>query len=297
MNKALLSGVSAVVIWSYLAVTIAMLGNIPPFEILCFSMVTGSMLTSIQLTIQKRWHLMRAPIEMWVVGSLFLAGMNITYICAFKFAPPVHAKMIYYMWPLFVVIGGAIFFKEKLTSRRIFGIALCVLSMFTLHFDHFQVPGGVSLEHMYGYGFAVAGSILSAVYNLVSKKHATLPSQIVGLYAGIGAILSLTGHILFEKTVVPSKFELVLLVLMGISAHWIAYQAWDRAVKNLESWKICVIAYLTPSLSVAFLIIAGFGVLSWPVCLSCSLLFVGSIIASFKPKKDRRHSEVGAIAG
>ena len=196
-----------------------------------------------------------------------------------------HAKIIYYIWPLFVFIGGAVFFKEKLTLRHILGISLCVVPMFALHFDHFQSAGGVTLQHMYGYGFAIAGAIVSAVYNLVSKKHSTVPSQIVGLYAGFGSILSLTGHVLFEKTVVPSKFELMLLLLMGVSSHWASYQSWDRAVKNLESWKVCVIAYFTPSLSVAFLIIAGFGVFSWPVAISCMLLFTGSILASIKPKK------------
>ena len=285
IKNPLLFGFIAIFIWSYLAVVTTMLGNIPPFEILCCSMVIGCTLTCIQLTIQNKWHLMRAPIEMWVVGSIFLSGLNILYICAFKFAPPVHAEIIYYIWPLFVAIGGAVFFKEKLTVKHIIGIALCVIAMLVLHFDHFQSAGGVTLQHMYGYGFAIVGSIVSAAYTLVSKKHSAVPSQIVGLYAGFGSILSLTGHVLFEKTVVPSKFECMLLLLMGVSAHWASYQSWDRAVKNLESWKLCVMAYFTPSLSVTLLIIAGLGVFSWPVAISCILLFAGSILASTKPKK------------
>ena len=280
LKNPVLCGLIAISIWSYLAVVITMLSNIPPFEMLFFSTTVGFTLTSIQITIQKRWHTIKAPLDMWVVGSLFLVGTNLLYVSAFQFAPPVHAELINYIWPLFVVIGGAVFFKEKLTLKHKIGIALCVSSMLALHFDQLQTVHGVTLRNMYGYGFALAGAVVCSVYTLVSKKHRTVPNQIVGMYAGAGAILSLIGHVLFEETVIPSNFELMLLVLLGASAHWLSYQAWDRAIKNLEAWKICVIAYFTPSFSVSLLIIAGFGVFSWPLAASCVLLFVGSILAS-----------------
>tara|TARA_B110000459_G_C16576511_1_gene479022 strand:- start:200 stop:1108 length:909 start_codon:yes stop_codon:yes gene_type:complete len=286
MKNPVLLGFIAIFIWSYLAVIITMLSNIPPFEMLSFSLIIGGALTAIQLTMQKSWHLMRAPLPMWIVGATCLSGTNILYISAFQFAPPVHAEIINYIWPLFVVIGGTFFFREKLTRQHIIGIALCVVSLFLLHFDHFQNIGGVTLRNMYGYGFALAGAFVCATYNLVSKKHATVPSQIVGLYAGLGAILTLLGHFIFENNVVPSMFELMLLVIMGVSAHWISFQAWDKAVKNLEAWKISVIAYFTPALSVALLTISGFGVFSWPVVFSCICLFAGSILASMKRKEE-----------
>jgi drug/metabolite transporter (DMT)-like permease len=285
VKNPVICGVIAISIWAYLAVVVTMLGNIPPFEMLCFSLIIGCAFTSTQLTIQKRWHLMKAPKEMWLVGATCLAGTNILYISAFKFAPPVHAEIINYIWPLFVVIGGTIFFKEKLTRQHIIGIALCIVSLFTLHFDHFQNIHGVTLQNLYGYGFALAGAVVCSIYTLVSKKYSTVPNQIVGLYAGLGAILTLIGHFLFEKNVMPSMSELTLLIFMGASAHWASYQAWDRAVKNLEAWKISVIAYFTPALSVALLTIAGFGVFSWPVVLSCVFLFAGSILASMQYRK------------
>lgn len=280
LARPVLCGFISISIWSYLAVVITMLGNIPPFEMLFFSTAIGFTLTSIQITMQKRWHIIRAPLDMWVAGSLFLVGTNLLYVSAFQFAPPVHAELINYIWPLFVVIGGSVFFKEKLTPKHMIGIALCVLSMFALHFDHLQNIHGVTLRHMYGYGFALMGAVTCSAYTLVSKKHATVPNQIVGMYAGAGAVLCLIGHVLFEKTVVPSNFEFMLLVLLGASAHWISFQTWDRAIKNLEAWKICVIAYFTPSFSVTLLIVAGFGVFSWPLAMSCALLFVGSVLTS-----------------
>ncbi len=286
MKSPLLFGLIAVFIWGYLSVLIVMLGNIPPFEMLCCSMTIGFICTSVQLTMQKSWHLMKAPTEMWVSGVIGLSGLNILYISSFQFAPPVHAEIIYYIWPLFIAIGGSIFFKEKLNSRHIMGIALCVLSLFMLHFDNLQTVGGVTLKNMYGYGFAAMGAIASAAYALYSKKYATVPSQIVGLYAGFGAILSLIGHLLFETTVIPSNFELMLFVPLGISYHWASFQALDRAVKHLEACKVSVIAYFAPPLSVTCLTLAGFAVFSWPIVFSCICLFAGSILASVRKKEE-----------
>lgn len=280
LKSPLLAGFVAIFIWSYVAVVIVRLGNLPPFEVLCSSMLIGGAATSLQLTLQHNWHLMRAPLEVWLSGPVLLAGMNITYLCAFKFAPPVHAELIYYLWPLFVAIGGWVFFNEKIAPRQILGIALCMFSMLVLHLKNFSKVDDINSKTNYGYGFALAGSVISAVYTLISKKHAAIPNQIVGLYAGLGSILSLIGHFVSEKTVMPSALEIMLLVLMGISAHWISYQAWDRAVKNLEAWKVCIVAYFTPSLSVTLLILFGFGEFSWNIVAACALLFSGSMLTN-----------------
>ena len=284
MKNPTIAGIMVTFIWAYITVLVTVLSNLPPLEVLCFSTTIGFFLTSAQLTIQKRWHLIKASAAMWLSGSLCLFGMNVFYINAFHFAPPVHAEIINYIWPLFVAVGGAVFFKEKLTYRHIFGLVLCVMSLFVLHFDQFQSSSGIVLSHVYGYICALMAAVSCSVYILVSKKHDTVPSQIVGIYAGIGAVLSFFGHVLFEKTVVPSQFQLLMLLLLGASSHWLAYQLWDYAIKNLKTWKICVISYFTPVLSVIFLTLAGFGLFSWPVATSCLLLFAGSMLASLKFK-------------
>jgi drug/metabolite transporter (DMT)-like permease len=285
VKKPIILSIMVVFIWAYLSVVVTMLGNIPPFEVLCFSTTIGFVITSIQLTMQKNWKLIKAPAEMWVIGTLFLFGSSVFYISAFHFSPPVHAELINYTWPLLVVIGGTVFFKEKLMPRHMFGLALCVISLFALHFDQLQSTGGVTFKHMYGYASALMGAISYSIYVLVSKKHNTVPSQIVGMYAGIGSVLALTGHLLFEKTIVPSQSELMLLLLLGASSYCFAYQVWDHAIKKLEAWKICVISYFTPVLSVILLTLSDFGVFSWPVVASCGLLFIGSILASIKSKE------------
>ena len=85
--------------------------------------------------------------------------------------------------------------------------------------------------YMLGYFFAFFGAILWAIYITFSRLMQKVPSEMVGLYCGIGAIISLLFHLNFEKFIMPSNLELSLCIIMGLAGGGLAYQLWDLGIK------------------------------------------------------------------
>ncbi len=59
---------------------------------------------AIRLTLLKRWHLLKQPLMIWIIGIIGICGSDIAYITAVKYAPPAHVDFIDYLWPFLVIL-------------------------------------------------------------------------------------------------------------------------------------------------------------------------------------------------
>ena len=112
-------GYSGLVLWSLSPLMVAQLNNIPTFEILTIALSISFFVIAVKLTVQKQWQRIKQPLLIWLVGVIGIYGNDLTYIAAFKYAPPAHVDLINYLWPIFVILGSGLLPSEKFTYRHL----------------------------------------------------------------------------------------------------------------------------------------------------------------------------------
>src|SRR3954451_22991542 len=122
-GRATLIGISAILMWALLAPLTALTGALPPFQTVAVAFAIGG-LTGLCGPLAGGRHpvrSMRQPAAVWLlnVGGLF--GFHFLYFLSLKSAPAVEAKLINYMWPLFIVLFSALLPGERLRWWHIAG--------------------------------------------------------------------------------------------------------------------------------------------------------------------------------
>ncbi|MEX0583060.1 MAG: EamA family transporter, partial [Sneathiella sp.] len=106
-------------------------------------------------------------------------------------------------------------------------------------------------------------------------------SDVIGLFCGITAVLSLGAHLLFEATLWPQNTLQWLAVLgLGLGPVGAAFFLWDRGMKHGDIQSLGVLSYLSPLLSTLILLIMGVASFSWSLILGCLLITIGALVGS-----------------
>src|SRR4030088_3516744 len=121
-RTATLIGLTAILMWSLLAVRTVATGKIPAFQLAAMTFAIGA-LTGF-LTWIGRPQAIRAlrqqPLA-WIVGVGGLFGYHALYFLALRFAPPAEAGLLNYLWPLLIVLFSSLLPGERLAAHPIFG--------------------------------------------------------------------------------------------------------------------------------------------------------------------------------
>jgi drug/metabolite transporter (DMT)-like permease len=159
-----------------------------------------------------------------------VCGSDAAYMFAALKAPIIHVDLIDYIWPCLATLFVSFLPNEKFKFKNIFCCVLGLLGIMILFYDK-NLTNKYYGTYVQGYFFAFFGAFLWAVYIAFSRFMKQVPSEMVGLYCGIGAVISLFFHIFFENFVIPSNLELFLCITMGLAGGGLAYQLWDLGIK------------------------------------------------------------------
>lgn len=279
-RRATLVGAGAVFLWGSLAVLTTLTGDVPPFQI-----VATAFLVAFGLSLIKR-VVLREPLaapfrqsaKAWFIGIGGLFGYHFLVFLALKTAPPVQANLINYLWPLLIVLFSALLPGEKLKVRHIGGALMGFAGAGLL------VTGGGSLslspDHLPGYAAALGAAFIWASYSVASSRLTTVPTDAIGAFCLVAALLSVAAHLAFETTVVPSPGEWLALVALGLGPAGGAFFLWDWGLKRGNVRALGGIAYAAPLFSTALLIVLGPAVLTISVVISAGLIMGGAILAA-----------------
>ncbi|MCH9644309.1 MAG: EamA family transporter [Gammaproteobacteria bacterium] len=255
-KKGTLFGYVALIFWACSALLASSVTRIPTFEVLSVAFSVSFGATAIVLTIKKKWHQVRQPLTLWVIGMVGVYGNDALFVAAFKYAPAAHVDLINYLWPIIVILLAGLLPKEKLSPKHLMGalLGLCGAALIILHKTglHAHYP-----HYMYGYLLALFDAIVWSIYTIAARYYKAVPSTMIGMYCGCGLVLSLFAHFSFEHTVVPHLNELLIMIVFGLTSQGSAYYLWDYGVKNGNFKLLSVLSYLNPVISIALLIAYG----------------------------------------
>jgi drug/metabolite transporter (DMT)-like permease len=279
-RTATLIGLTAILMWSLLAVLTVATGKIPAFQLAALTFAIGALVGF--LTWFGRPGAARAfrqPPLAWIVGVGGLFGYHALYFLALRFAPLAEAGLLNYLWPLLIVMFSALLPGERLAAHHIVG-ALLGLAGTVLLFAG-SSSGGFTSDQAPGLIAAFVAAFVWAAYSVMSRRLKSVPTDAVAGFCLATALLAAAVHGLVEVTVWPDRpSQWLAIAALGIGPVGAAFYAWDIGMKRGDIRVLGAASYATPLLSTAFLILAGFATPSASIAIAALLIAGGGLIAA-----------------
>ncbi len=247
MATPLLAAAGAILLWSTLASLGLALAHLPPF------LLTGCALSIGALPGLMRWRLWRVPARTLALGVAGLFGFHFLLFLALRFAPPVEANLVNYLWPLLIVLMTPLLLPGWRLRPRHVVAALIGLAGASLAIG--VAPTAMDPRASLGFALAAGSALTWACYSLLVRRVAPFSSWAIGGFALASGALALACHALFEPRAVLSPGDGWKLVALGLGPMGAAFYLWDIAMKRGDPRVVGVLAYATPVLSTALLLV------------------------------------------
>lgn len=220
---------------------------------------------------------MQQPAIVWIVGLVCVTGNNFVYIFGFQYAPPEQVDLINFLWPIMVVVVAGFLPKEKFSMTSIISALLGFIGVYILLLSD-EGTAAFQPQYLTGYIFGALSAITWTIYTLFSRTRKEVPCEMVGLFSGFGFLISLTNHLAFEETIIPTTTELMTLTFMGVTTYGTAFALWDYGVKKGNLKFLSTLSYGTPIASIGLLVIFGYSAPTGSLAISCLLVVIGSTL-------------------
>jgi drug/metabolite transporter (DMT)-like permease len=280
-RTATLIGLTAILMWSLLAVLTVATGKIPAFQLAAMTFAIGALVIG-PLTWIWRPEAIRAlwqPPLAWIVGVGGLFGYHALYFLALRFAPPAEAGLLNYLWPLLIVVFSSLLPGERLAPHHIIGALLGLAGTVLLFAGNGS--GGFAPGQVPGLIAAFVAAFVWAAYSVMSRKLRSVPTDAVAGFCAATALLATLVHGAVEVTVWPDGLaQWLAIVALGVGPVGAAFYAWDIGMKRGDIRVLGAASYATPLLSTSFLILAGFAKPSVGLAIAAVLIAGGGLIAA-----------------
>jgi len=267
-----LAALGAILLWSTLATFGVALEHLPPLFLTGYALTLGALPG---LPHVRRW---RVPATTLLLGVGGLFGFHFLLFLALRFAPPVEANLVNYLWPLLIVALTPLLLPGwHLELRHIVG---AVIGFAGAALAIGAAPGTFTPVAMLGFVFAAGSAGVWACYSLLTRRVANFSSWAIGGFALASGLLALALHWVFETPAAMRAGDAWLLLLLGLGPMGSAFYLWDIAMKRGDPRVIGVLAYATPLLSTALLVLVTGRALTPTLALATLLVVAAAVIAS-----------------
>jgi len=164
-----LAVILAVVATAFSAI-LTKLATAPPLAIAFYRLAfTVLLLSPLALSVDGRSELKkihRLDLAMATLAGAFLSLHFSVWITSLNYTSVASSTVLVTMQPLFVVVGGFFFLKEKLNLRGLAGAVITLAGSVLIGVNDFQVGGGA----LRGDILAFSGAVFVAVYILIGRR-------------------------------------------------------------------------------------------------------------------------------
>lgn len=285
VQRATCIGSISIILWGALALFTRLTdGQIPPFQMMAMTFSIAFILMSLRWWRQGHLGLrhLRQPKLAWLLGVGGYFGYHFCYFVAMTKAPAVEVSLLAYLWPLLIVLFAALLPGENFRLKYLLGALIALLGCGIL-----IGKGGVEFQSEYitGYLLALTCAFIWSGYSVASRLVSAVPTDAVGWFCAVTAILALLCHLAWEPTVWPSTgTQWAGIIGLGLGPVGIAFFTWDYGVKHGNLQLLGILAYAAPLISVLLLVAAGEAQVSWTLVLACIAIVSGSALAGINWK-------------
>lgn len=238
-----------------------------------------------------REELKAAMPVMLSVGGIM--GLNwAALFSAYKFCGVSVATLCYYMAPVITIVLCTVLLKERLTGRKIFGIAIAVAGMVLVN----GTGSGGGTNPALGIGLALMAAVIYACVVTVNKASLRI-SRVTPMesttYELLGAAISSGIYALLSESfeaVNPGLKGALAMALLGVVHTGLAYIFYFGSIPKLPGHTLAVLSYFDPVSALFFSAIflsERMNLLQWTGAL---LVLGGAAISQLQ----RRKKDAGA---
>jgi drug/metabolite transporter (DMT)-like permease len=131
--------------------------------------------------------------------------------------------------------------------------------------------------------FAFVAAIIWATYSLLSKR-VEFSTAGVGTFGLVSGLMAIAAHLLFEPQTQLALPDWPLLLLLGLGPLGLSFYLWDYALKTGNPQRIGLIAYLTPLISTALLLLVT-GISLSPLLAIAAVMIIAAALFGSRTKK------------
>ncbi|MFL7869545.1 MAG: EamA family transporter RarD [Anaerolineales bacterium] len=246
MNKGIWYALGAYVLWGLFPIYWKWLHDVPALQVIGHRIGWSFILLMIVILATKQWKRLRATLTWRVLGIYLVAGLLLSvnwlvYVWGVNAGHIVETSLGYFINPLFSVLLGMIFLKERLRPLQWLPVGLAALGVIYLTWAYGSLPWiALSLTFSFGfYGLVKKLSPLGSLYGL------TLETGLVFLPAlGYLIFAETTGQGAFGHSGFVSDF---LLVCSGVVTA-VPLLMFASAARRIPLTMIGIMQYIAPTL-------------------------------------------------
>ncbi|UPY39427.1 DMT family transporter [Sediminicoccus sp. KRV36] len=272
----MLAGLGALLLWAFLALLSTLAQGLPPLQLTAMSFAVAAAIGLLVVALRGEWQALHQRPLVWAHGVGGLFGYHALYFAALAHAPAVEANLLNYLWPLLIVLLSAPLLGLRLGSRRLAGVALGFAGCALLLGGGARFPA----EAWFGFLCALAAALVWALYSVIAKRLADVPTGAVAGFCAGAALLALLAHLAFEPSVMPDARQALAVLLLGLGPVGAAFFLWDLGMKRGDPRLLGTLAYAVPVASTLLLIMAGAGGFTWQLGLALLLVAGGGWLAA-----------------
>ncbi|OGB72009.1 MAG: permease [Burkholderiales bacterium RIFOXYC12_FULL_65_23] len=282
--KSDLLALAAIALWGTLATLGVELAHVPPFLLTGLGLLAGSL---IALPLSRlRLQAWKVPLPTLLVGIYGLFGFHWLLFLALRHAPAVEANLINYLWPLGMVVLAPLFLPGvRLHGRHVMAALLGFAGAAIAILGRGGEASSSDSGFQPGYLLALASAFVWASYSLLTRRVPAFPTAAVGSFALVSGLLSLACHALLEPATALSAGDVALIALLGLGPLGGAFFLWDAAIKCGDPRRIGLLAFITPLLSTALLLLSTGQALRWNIALAAALVVGAAVWGSRSPQR------------
>ena len=240
----------------------------PSGMIACARAVIGAAFLFL-LLVMRRHSMDQKMLKKYLVpllaSGICLGGNWVLLFEAYRHATVAVATVCYYMAPVFAMLAAAIFFRERLTGKKIFCILLACGGMLLVSgILDTQIKGVAGI--LFGLGAAVlyaAVMLLGRFLTEIDSYDRTIVQLLVSVVA-VG-IYSLVMEEPTKITFCLRSHAIILLLIIGVLHTGIAYALYFDSIGKLPTQTVAIFSFLDPVVS----IILSVFFLQEPLTLRC----------------------------
>ena len=256
-KTAVLSLILVMTIWgSAFAITKATLSTMPPilFALLRFAVASLVLLPIAQLRGGRAK--IRTPIALPTIVLMGLTGVTLYYVgynISLSYISASQAVLIQSAIPAVTAFFAFLFLKERLTAKRMAGIAISLVGVAVVMIA--AAPTGGATNLLLGDALMAGTTILWAAYTILAKRLAEYDQIVVTAYSTAAGTLLLLPIALWEVLNspvpgIPAHDWLSVLYLGAISSAG-GYWLYNRSLRQLEASQTSAYINLMPVVGVA----------------------------------------------
>ena len=294
--------------WGLLPIALkSLLDGMDPYSITWYRLLFATIVLGLFLRSRHSIDLFKRPSRntaiLLTLAIFGLIGNYIIYLTGLDYISPNSAQIVIQLAPVFLLVGGIIFFGEHFHVRQWIGYGILVVGLLLFFNDRLEELFIEVGDYATGVMFIVVAGVSWSIYALSSK-------QLLGTYSSSNIMLAIymTGAIiLLPAADISSVLDLTgpqyaLLLFVSLNSL-IAYGCFTEALNHLEASRVSTILAITPLLTVIFIEIGVRIIpdyeneepLNWISIVGALLVVAGSMTSSLARKPPQTESEMESI--